>query len=102
MTESKYLKEVYRAYENGIPVVGPTYIGTMLGVNKTTAYQALQKLVKMETREDGLRHVSQKQGFHPRGAGQGYGKKVDTPSSPSRMSYRGLPRIVPQGGMQGG
>jgi len=48
MTESKYLKEVYRAYENGIPVVGPTYIGTMLGVNKTTAYQALQKLVKMD------------------------------------------------------
>lgn len=47
MTESKYLKEAYRAYENGIPVVGPTYIGAATGVNKATAYQALQKLVKM-------------------------------------------------------
>ena len=47
MMESKYLKEAYRAYEKGIPVVGPTYIGKALGVNKTTAYQALQKLAKM-------------------------------------------------------
>ncbi len=46
MVESKYLKEAYRAYEKGIPVVGPTYIGKTIGVNKTTAYQALQKLVK--------------------------------------------------------
>ncbi|RLF63648.1 MAG: metal-dependent transcriptional regulator [Thermoplasmata archaeon] len=48
MVESKYLKEIYRAYEKGIPVVGPTYIGNAIGVNKATAYQALQKLASMD------------------------------------------------------
>jgi len=48
MVESKYLKEIYRAYEKGIPVVGPTYIGKVIGVNKATAYQALQKLASMD------------------------------------------------------
>ena len=44
MVEPKYLKEIYRAYEKGIPIVGPTYMGKTIGVNKATAYQALQKL----------------------------------------------------------
>ncbi|RLF44063.1 MAG: metal-dependent transcriptional regulator [Thermoplasmata archaeon] len=44
MVEPKYLKEIYRAYEKGIPNVGPTYMGKTIGVNKATAYQALQKL----------------------------------------------------------
>ncbi|MEA2055195.1 MAG: metal-dependent transcriptional regulator [Candidatus Thermoplasmatota archaeon] len=47
MTDSKYLKEVYRAYEKGVPLVGPTYLGKVVGVNKATAYQSLQKLARM-------------------------------------------------------
>ncbi len=42
----RYIKEIYRAYEEGIPLVGPTYISKVLEVSKTTAQQALKNLAK--------------------------------------------------------
>ncbi len=42
----KYMKEIYRAYEDGIPLVGPTYLSNILNISKTTAQQALKNLAK--------------------------------------------------------
>lgn len=38
------MKEIYRAYEDGKIIVGPTEIATKLGIAKSTAYNALKNL----------------------------------------------------------
>jgi DtxR family Mn-dependent transcriptional regulator len=43
----EYLREIYRIYEEGLPIVGPTHISRIMGVNKATAYEALNNLVKI-------------------------------------------------------
>lgn len=43
----RYMKEIYRAYENGMPVVGPTYISKVLGIKKSTAHHMLKNLAEM-------------------------------------------------------
>ncbi len=42
----RYMKEIYRAYENGLPVVGPTYLSQALGISKSTAHHMLKNLAK--------------------------------------------------------
>lgn len=42
----RYVMEVYRAYEKGLPIVGPTYISKALNVSKSSACQALKNLAK--------------------------------------------------------
>jgi len=41
------MKEIYRAYEAGIPIVGPTQIAKSLNVSKSTAYQMLKHLAQL-------------------------------------------------------
>jgi len=43
----RYIKEIYRAYEDGIPLVGPTYISKALKVSKSTAQHMLKNLASM-------------------------------------------------------
>lgn len=43
----RYLKEIYRAYEEGIPLVGPTQISKALNVSKSTAHHMLKNMASM-------------------------------------------------------
>ena len=47
MKEGTYLRIAYKAFENGIHFVGPSYVAKELGISKVTAYEALLKLAKM-------------------------------------------------------
>lgn len=40
----RYMVEIYRAYENGLPIVGPTYLAKLMNISKTSAQQALKNL----------------------------------------------------------
>lgn len=46
-TPLEYLRVIYRNYEEGLPIVGPTHISKTMGVNKATAYEALNNLAKL-------------------------------------------------------
>jgi len=41
------MKEIYRAYEEGIPLVGPTHISKALNISKSTAQHMLKNLASM-------------------------------------------------------
>ncbi|MCD6447601.1 MAG: metal-dependent transcriptional regulator [Thermoplasmata archaeon] len=43
----RYMKEIYRAHENGMPVVGPTYLARAIGVSKSTAHHMLKNMERM-------------------------------------------------------
>jgi len=40
------MKEIYRAHEKGLLIVGPTYISKIIGVSRSTAYHMLKNLEK--------------------------------------------------------
>ena len=42
----RYMKEIYRAHEKGLLIVGPTYISKVIGVSKSTAHHMLKNLEK--------------------------------------------------------
>lgn len=45
--DTEYLKILYDAHKTMIPLLGPLEISNVLSVSKVTAYQELQKLVKL-------------------------------------------------------
>jgi DtxR family Mn-dependent transcriptional regulator len=47
MKEDTYIRVVYRAFEDGVEVVGPSYFASKLGISKVTAQEALLKLASM-------------------------------------------------------
>ncbi len=54
----KYMIEIYRAYENGLPIVGPTYLAKSLQISKSSAQQALKNLA-----EKGYGEYIERKGF---------------------------------------
>jgi len=54
----RFMKEIYRAYENGKPIVGPTEIARKLKISKSTAYNGLKNLAS-----DGYGTYIEKKGF---------------------------------------
>lgn len=45
--QMEYLREIYRVYEDGLPVIGPTHLSRIMGINKATAFEALNNLEKL-------------------------------------------------------
>ncbi|MCD6512118.1 MAG: metal-dependent transcriptional regulator [Thermoplasmata archaeon] len=71
MNELKCMKEIYRAYEDGISIVGPSEIAKRLDISKSTAHSLLKNLASL-----GYGNYVEKKGFVINSYGIKMGKQI--------------------------